>query len=195
NPGSGRESASCTSQQSVSNANCAPKCSSACAGFAAAASVTGFPMVSSVVAGPSCAATRPCRMGGHDDPRPHSPHAHPPAPARAGLAAMTISDQIPPMRNRKVAVLLYDGLCMFEFACAAEVFGLERPEAGPGWYSFRTASVDGRPVRTQYGGRMQPDGDLKLLQAAGTIIVPGWRGAEATVPDALVAALRSAHRR
>lgn len=108
---------------------------------------------------------------------------------------MTISDRIPPMRNRKVAVLLYDGLCMFEFACAAEVFGLERPEAGPGWYSFHTASVDGRPVRTQYGGRMQPDGDLKLLQAAGTIIVPGWRGAEASVPDALVAALRDSYRR
>ncbi len=108
---------------------------------------------------------------------------------------MTISDRIPPMRNRQVAVLLYDGLCMFEFACAAEIFGLDRPEAGPDWYGFHTASVDGRPVRSQFGGRLQADGDLRLLRRAGTIIIPGWRGADVPVPAPLVAALRHAHRR
>ena len=30
--------------------------------------------------------------------------------------------------NPLVAVLVYDGLCAFEFGCAAEVFGLARPE-------------------------------------------------------------------
>ena len=31
-----------------------------------------------------------------------------------------------------VATLAYDGLCTFEFSIVAEVFGLPRPEMGPG---------------------------------------------------------------
>jgi AraC family transcriptional activator FtrA len=108
---------------------------------------------------------------------------------------MTINDHIPPMRNRRVALLLYDGLCMFEFACAAEVFGLDRPEAGRDWYRFETVSNGGRAVRTQFGGRMQADGGLERLHTAGTIIIPGWQGADMPVPEPLVAALRAAHRR
>lgn len=99
------------------------------------------------------------------------------------------------MPNRRVAVLVYDGLCMFEFACAAEVFGLARPEAGPDWYTFETTSLDGHAVSTQYGGRLMPDGDLRRLRNAGTLIIPGWSGIDAPVPDALVAALRAAHRK
>ncbi|WP_374012248.1 transcriptional regulator FtrA [Pseudoxanthomonas koreensis] len=99
------------------------------------------------------------------------------------------------MRNRRVAVLVYDGLCMFEFASAAEVFGLDRPEAGQDWYRFETASISGRPIRTQFGGRMQADAGLARLQSAGTIIIPGWSDAHAPVPCALADALRSAHRR
>ncbi len=84
---------------------------------------------------------------------------------------------------------------MFEFSCAAEVFGLKRPEAGPDWYRFGTASIDGRPVATQFGGQMTPGGGLRSLQAAGTIIVPGWSGQETAVPDRLIRALRIAHAR
>ena len=36
--------------------------------------------------------------------------------------------------NPLVAALVYDGLCVFEFSCAAEVFGLPRPEFGADWY-------------------------------------------------------------
>ncbi len=92
-------------------------------------------------------------------------------------------------------MLVYDGLCMFEFACAAEVFGLHRPEAGPDWYSFRTVSLDGEPVRAQFGGRVDPDGGLRQLRSAATVIIPGWAGIDVAVPDALIAALRSAHRK
>lgn len=107
---------------------------------------------------------------------------------------MTTSDQFPPP-NRRVAVLVYDRLCMFEFSCAAEIFGLERPEAGKGWYQFETASVNGKSVQTQFGGRITPDGGLDRLRTAGTIIVPGWSGGAAQVPVELIAALRGAHRR
>lgn len=108
---------------------------------------------------------------------------------------MPISDQIPPRPNRRVAVLVYPGLCLFEFSLVAEVFGLERPEAGKDWYRFGTVSVDGRSVPTQYGGRLTPDADLGTLRRAGTVIIPGWAGVEVPVPAQLIAALQSAHRR
>ena len=45
-----------------------------------------------------------------------------------------------PPDNPSVAVLAYDGLCTFEFGVAVEVFGLERPEMGPGWYRMAVAA-------------------------------------------------------
>lgn len=113
---------------------------------------------------------------------------------------MTISDRFPPdasrpAPNRRVVAVIYDGLCLFEFACTSEIFGLDRPEAGPGWYTFRTVSPDGRAVRTRFGGTLVPDAGLRGLGSAGTIVVPGWAGVDVPVPDALVRALRAAHRR
>jgi AraC family transcriptional regulator, transcriptional activator FtrA len=95
--------------------------------------------------------------------------------------------------NPVVVAVAYDGLCTFEFGCAVEVFGLPRPEMGRNWYRFAVASADPAPLRAAGGVRVIADGNLNLLAAAGTVIVPGWRSADAPVPDALSAALRDAH--
>jgi len=42
---------------------------------------------------------------------------------------------------------------------------------------------------------MSVDGGLDLLRAAGTIVIPGWQGLEAPVPQVLVDALQQAHAR
>jgi AraC family transcriptional activator FtrA len=97
--------------------------------------------------------------------------------------------------NSLVVALVYDGLCAFEFSCAAEVFGLPRPELGANWYRFETCSVTGREVRGQYGMRMKPSGGLERLLAAGTIVIPGWEGIDVAAPLGLLAALRAAHAR
>jgi AraC family transcriptional activator FtrA len=97
--------------------------------------------------------------------------------------------------NPLVAALVYDGLCAFEFSCAAEVFGLSRPELGPDWYRFETCSAKGRSVRGQYGMRMQATGGLDRLLAAGTIVITGWEGVDVPVPPAVLDALREAHAR
>jgi AraC family transcriptional regulator, transcriptional activator FtrA len=97
-------------------------------------------------------------------------------------------------RNPLVVALVYDGLCAFEFSCAAEVFGLARPELGPDWYRFETCSK-GRSVRSQYGMRMTAANGLERLQAAGTIVIPGWEGIDVPVPQAILDALRGAHAR
>lgn len=98
-------------------------------------------------------------------------------------------------RNSLVAALVYDGLCAFEFSCAAEVFGLSRPELGPNWYRFETCAAAGRSVTAQYGMRMKAAHGLKRLLAAGTIVIPGWEGVDAPVPQAILDALRRAHAR
>ncbi len=97
--------------------------------------------------------------------------------------------------NPRVVVLAYEGLCAFEFACAAEVFGLPRPELGAGWYRFETCAPGGRRVRGQFGMSLTVDGGLERIASAGTVVIPGWQGIHAAVPDAVLDALRMAHAR
>lgn len=110
------------------------------------------------------------------------------------MALMPMSINIMP--NRLVVALAYDRLCTFEFAIATEVFGLPRPEMGPDWYRFAVCAVDPGPLRATGGFHVMADGGLELLEEAGTIIVPGWRGADTEpVPPILVEALKKAHGR
>ena len=99
------------------------------------------------------------------------------------------------MNNPLVVVLAYDGLCTFEFGIAVEIFALPRPEMGEEWYRFAVAGVDPGELRATGGFRLVVDGGLELLSEAGTIIVPGWRGADVPVPAALCEQLVAAHRR
>ena len=98
--------------------------------------------------------------------------------------------------GRHVAILAYDQLCMFEFGIAVEVFGLPRPEFdGLGWYSYEIVGIEPGPLRSMGGITVDADHDLGRLADADLIVVPGWRGAQAPVPEALAAALRTAHAR
>lgn len=96
--------------------------------------------------------------------------------------------------NRDVAVLVYDGLCTFEFGIAVEMFGLARPELRE-WYRFALCAVDAGEMRAAGGVRVLADAGLEALATAGTVIVPGWRGMDAPPPAALLDALRKAHAR
>jgi AraC family transcriptional activator FtrA len=94
-----------------------------------------------------------------------------------------------------VVALLYDQLCTFEFAMVAEIFGLDRPEMGQGWYRFASCPVESGPLRAHGGLIVQPEGSPDLLDQADLIIVPGWKGVDTPVPEALCARLRDAHAR
>ncbi|GIL38770.1 transcriptional regulator FtrA [Roseiterribacter gracilis] len=101
----------------------------------------------------------------------------------------------PPKARKKVVAVVYDGLCSFEFGCAAEVFGLARPEFGANWYDFTTAAAEPGKLRAAGGLTVQADGGLERLRDAGTIVLPGWKGIDVAPSAALVAALRAAHKR
>lgn len=100
-----------------------------------------------------------------------------------------------PIANALVVALAYDGLCTFEFGVAVEIFGLDRPEMGERWYRFRVAALEKGPLRAAGGITVATDGGLRLIERAGTVVVPGWRGADQPVPEQLIRALRRAHER
>lgn len=112
------------------------------------------------------------------------------------LAQMTIYVQIMPHTHGPLVVaLLYDGLCTFEFGIVAEIFGLSRPELGPGWYRFASAAIEPGPLRAHGGFRILPDGGPELMDAADLIVIPGWKGVDAPVPQDLLFSLHRAHER
>jgi len=97
--------------------------------------------------------------------------------------------------NRRVVALTHDSLSLFEFAVAAEIFGLDRPELGVEWYDFQVASVQDEPLRALGGVSVRASSGLEALELAGTIIVPGWSDRVGTPPEPLVDSLIRAHRR
>ena len=100
-----------------------------------------------------------------------------------------------PSSNRLVAAIVYDGLGTFEFGIASEVFGLRRPEMGNDWYRFITCAAEPGPLRATGGLLISAEAGLDRLADAGTIIIPGWKGADVGPPASLVTALREAHQR
>jgi AraC family transcriptional regulator, transcriptional activator FtrA len=98
-------------------------------------------------------------------------------------------------KNRKVAAVIYDGLCTFEFAIVAEVFALPRPELKVDWYKFSVCSADRVSSRATGGVRVVAPKGLAPLRGAGTIVIPGWKNADVDPPPDLVRALRHAHDR
>lgn len=97
-----------------------------------------------------------------------------------------------PKKQPLVYAIAYDGLCTFEFGIAVELFALPRPEFSS-WYKFATLKAEAGPIRALGGLTLEADDDLDKLKDASLIIVPGWRSADAPVPEALCAALRAAH--
>ncbi|HXN23447.1 MAG TPA: transcriptional regulator FtrA [Candidatus Dormibacteraeota bacterium] len=94
---------------------------------------------------------------------------------------------------RSVVTLAYDGLCIFEFGIAVEIFGLPRPELNVDWYRFQVCSLERGPIRATGGITVKTARGLGLLQRAGTIIIPGWRDVDEPPPKPLVRAMQRAY--
>lgn len=94
-----------------------------------------------------------------------------------------------------VAILVYEGLCVFEFGIALEIFGLPRPELNVPWYQHQIVAVDPGPMHALGGLQLAVDAGLEALDNAQTIIIPGWRSHHEPPPQALLQALRRAHAR
>jgi AraC family transcriptional regulator, transcriptional activator FtrA len=98
--------------------------------------------------------------------------------------------------NRQlVALVAYDGLGMFEFGVACDIFGTDWSAAlGVPWYRFAACSAGARAITVDGGYRLKLSNGLGALREAGTILVPPSVSAE-KVPNAVLSAVRQAHDR
>ena len=95
----------------------------------------------------------------------------------------------------RVVVVVYQGLCTFEFGIAVETFGLPRPELGSDWYRFEVCSAEGPEVSATGGIGVRAESGLEALGRADLVVVPGWRGPRERPPSELTTALVAAHDR
>lgn len=96
--------------------------------------------------------------------------------------------------SHRVAVLVYEGLCTFEFGIAVELFGLPRPELDT-WYSFEVCGLERGLIWATGGVGVRARSGLNRLLDANTIIIPGWRDPDEPPPQRLIHTLVAAHKR
>lgn len=94
-----------------------------------------------------------------------------------------------------VVCLISDELLAFEFGIAYEVFGLPRPEFGDNWYTFGCATSHAGTISSSGGLPVFIKQDLKALETADLIIIPGWPDVESPVDRSIIDALQQAHLR
>ena len=101
----------------------------------------------------------------------------------------------PIRRAHAVAVLAYDGLGMFGFAIACEIFGTAyRPDGNSPWYDLIICAERPGPVRLEGGLVLHVPHGLDALAHADTVIVPSCESPDGP-PPGVVHALRQAHDR
>lgn len=108
------------------------------------------------------------------------------------ISTASISANRPKEEPGLVVTLAYDGLCLFEFGIAQEIFGLARPEFDFPWYRHQVVGVDQHITTANGGLHIRVDTDLSLLEQAKTIVIPGWRSPDSPPPTALIEALQQA---
>ncbi|MES9857263.1 MAG: helix-turn-helix domain-containing protein [Sedimenticola sp.] len=101
----------------------------------------------------------------------------------------------PTQGQRNIAVLVYEGVRVFELGVAFEVFSSSRPNDLSEWYDVRACSAEGEVVKSDSGFQIVCGYSLASLDWANTIIIPGWRDITETPPNALLDVLKIASNR
>lgn len=94
----------------------------------------------------------------------------------------------------RVVALVLPPQSTFELACAAEVFGVQRPGL-PTDYQFDVCAEQPGTVPTLAGYDMVVTRGLDALETADTVVIPGWQRREQLAPPAVIDALRRSHGR
>lgn len=106
-----------------------------------------------------------------------------------GLIRGQIIMQVSTMSQAKrVAILIDEGVALFELGCATELFALPRPEIA-NWYQAEVVSLASKPLKATGGLLVQP----KLVSdfaAYDMVVVPSWQ-VHRPVSQAMASALKS----
>jgi transcriptional regulator GlxA family with amidase domain len=112
------------------------------------------------------------------------------------VAKNTIVDGISPLAVRRrhlVAVVVFDGVVLTDFAIPCDVFRLAQRADGQPAYDVRVCGVRSRAASAASAPvNLTAGAPLTLLRKAETIVIPGISDPECPVSDALVKELRRA---
>jgi transcriptional regulator GlxA family with amidase domain len=92
----------------------------------------------------------------------------------------------------RVVALCLDGVVAFDLAAPAQAFSVAATKEGAPLYEFSTCSLEGGELRSTTGFGVITQGDLTLLRAADTVIVPAYLSVFSPPPAEALAALRAA---
>lgn len=93
----------------------------------------------------------------------------------------------------RVAVMVLDGVSMFEFGILCEVFGLDRTADGVPAFNFTICGpAAGTPLRTSVGAHLTPGHDFTALIGADLVAVPAIAGRFGDYPPQALQALQEA---
>ena len=93
----------------------------------------------------------------------------------------------------RIAIFVFDGMSLFEFGIAVELFTINRLKV-PHWYeTFVFAETTGT-IRTSDGVEIHATRDLKSIRNVDKVLVPGW-AMDTTLTPLSRSAFRTAHER
>ncbi len=95
----------------------------------------------------------------------------------------------------RVVALCLEGVVAFDLAAPAQAFSVAGSPKGEPHYRFSTCSLDGGELTSTTGFGVVPEGDLSLLDAADTVVVPAYFDVFSPPPPEATVALRKAARR
>lgn len=96
-------------------------------------------------------------------------------------------------RKMRVAVVAFDCIGTFHLAVPCAVFGAAA--GGEPLFEVQVCAVEPGELRSEAGFGIAVRHGLRALARADIVVVPSWRDPRVPAPEALVRALRSAHRR
>lgn len=90
------------------------------------------------------------------------------------------------MKNRTVAILIFDDVEVLDFAGPFEVFSVTRELAGDGLFNVHTVGLTPGTIRARNGLKIVPEHTLESVPAPQVLIVPGGQGTRTVLNQASV---------
>jgi AraC family transcriptional regulator, transcriptional activator FtrA len=92
----------------------------------------------------------------------------------------------------RVAAICFDGIVPFDLTAATQVFGAASEPDGTPLYEVDVCSPGGAAVRTTSGFAIEPPRGFEAVEAADSVVVPGYFATPEPPPGAVTEALRAA---
>lgn len=99
------------------------------------------------------------------------------------------------MQARTVVVVAFDRISPFQLSVPCMVFAGVRFSGEAPRFNLQVCSSEGSRLQSSAGFEIVTGKGLDALETADIVVVPSWRDPEEQPPEALLEALRSAHRR